>query len=63
MYDIPWSIVQLGARCEYRFVKLAPKNGKRPTIGVVHAFVYAEQASIDETIPQNGVNVPFYLGS
>lgn len=26
-YDIPWSIVQLGSRAEYRFVKPTPKNG------------------------------------
>lgn len=26
-YSIPWSIVQLGARAEYRFVKPAPVNG------------------------------------
>ena len=26
-YDIPWSITQLGARAEYRFIKNAPKNG------------------------------------
>lgn len=26
-YNIPWSISQLGARAEYRFVKPAPKNG------------------------------------
>ncbi len=26
-YDIPWSIAQLGARAEYRFIKPAPKNG------------------------------------
>jgi len=26
-WDIPWSIVQLGGRAEYRFCKPAPKNG------------------------------------
>ena len=27
LFDLPWSISQLGARCEYRFAKPAPKNG------------------------------------
>ena len=26
-YNSPWSISQLGARAEYRFIKPAPKNG------------------------------------
>jgi glutamate-1-semialdehyde 2,1-aminomutase len=26
-YDLPWSINQLGARCEYRFAKPYPRNG------------------------------------
>lgn len=26
-YDIPWSITQLGARAEYRFIRPAPRNG------------------------------------
>ena len=26
-YDVPWSIAQLGARAEYRFVSPAPRNG------------------------------------
>jgi glutamate-1-semialdehyde 2,1-aminomutase len=26
-YDLPWSIAQLGARCEYRFVRPSPRNG------------------------------------
>ncbi len=26
-YDLPWSIVQLGARAEYRFTNPAPRNG------------------------------------
>jgi glutamate-1-semialdehyde 2,1-aminomutase len=26
-YDLPWSIAQLGARCEYRFVRPGPRNG------------------------------------
>ena len=26
-YNLPWSISQLGARCEYRFANPAPKNG------------------------------------
>lgn len=27
VHDLPWSISQLGARCEYRFMKPAPVNG------------------------------------
>ena len=27
LFDLPWSISQLGARCEYRFANPAPKNG------------------------------------
>lgn len=27
LFDLPWSISQLGARCEYRFASPAPKNG------------------------------------
>jgi glutamate-1-semialdehyde 2,1-aminomutase len=26
-FDVPWSIAQLGARAEYRFVRPAPRNG------------------------------------
>lgn len=26
-YDLPWSIAQLGARCEYRFARPYPRNG------------------------------------
>ena len=26
-YEVPWSIAQLGARAEYRFVAPAPRNG------------------------------------
>jgi len=26
-YELPWSIAQLGARCEYRFVSPGPRNG------------------------------------
>jgi glutamate-1-semialdehyde 2,1-aminomutase len=26
-YDLPWSVAQLGARSEYRFVRPAPRNG------------------------------------
>jgi len=26
-YDVPWSVVQLGARAEYRFAQPAPRNG------------------------------------
>lgn len=26
-YNIPWTINQLGARAQYRFVRPAPKNG------------------------------------
>jgi glutamate-1-semialdehyde 2,1-aminomutase len=26
-FDVPWSIVQLGARAEYRFADPAPRNG------------------------------------
>jgi glutamate-1-semialdehyde 2,1-aminomutase len=26
-YDLPWSIAQLGARCEYRFASPGPRNG------------------------------------
>jgi len=26
-YDLPWSVTQLGARCEYRFARPAPRSG------------------------------------
>jgi glutamate-1-semialdehyde 2,1-aminomutase len=26
-HDVPWSIAQLGARAEYRFISPAPRNG------------------------------------
>ena len=28
-YDLPWSISQIGARAEYRFVRPAPTNGTK----------------------------------
>ena len=39
-YDVPWSIVQLGARAEYRFTRPAPHTGT--------ASAHAEDGDLDE---------------
>jgi glutamate-1-semialdehyde 2,1-aminomutase len=31
-YDVPWSIIQLGARAEYRFTSPAPRNGTESAV-------------------------------
>ena len=39
-YDVPWSIVQLGARAEYRFTRPAPRTGTESA--------HAEDDGLDE---------------
>ena len=37
-FDLPWSITQLGARAEYRFVRPAPRNGGEAAAAGDHAL-------------------------
>ena len=47
-YELNWSVVQLGARCEYRYVAPAPRNGADSAA--------AADARLDEYLHLYGVN-------
>ncbi len=63
-FDVPWSIVQLGARAEYRFVRPAPRNGTESAAAhdddieeYLHLFL-SNRGVLITPVPQHGADVP-----
>ena len=63
-HSVPWSVVSLGARAEYRFCPRAAPHRRRvgrrrrPRAGGVSAPVPAQPRRADHAVPQHGVDVP-----
>ena len=63
-HSVPWSVVSLGARAEYRFCAEPPRTGAesaaagRPRARGVSAPAPAQPRRADHAVPQHGADVP-----